>query len=90
MSLEDKRAAIDEVDRKIVALLSERLVLSDEVGEIKRGMSRPDRDPAREREIKERVAVMATDYGLDAGFVLSIYHMIFTEAHVRRNLGKVA
>jgi chorismate mutase len=50
------RQSIDELDRQIVELLAERLRLVMRVGEVKRGLGLDVYDPARERDLLERVA----------------------------------
>jgi 3-deoxy-7-phosphoheptulonate synthase / chorismate mutase len=50
------RQSIDQLDRQILELVSERLRLVMQVGEVKRGLGLEVHDPAREREMLERVA----------------------------------
>lgn len=50
------RQSIDELDRQILELVSERLRLVMQVGEVKRGLGLDVYDPARERDLLERVA----------------------------------
>ena len=50
------RQSIDELDRQILELLAERLKLVMRVGEVKRGLGLDVYDPARERDLLERVA----------------------------------
>src|SRR5579859_4131573 len=49
MDIEDWRKKIDEVDRKLVALLSERARAVVEIGKLKRNTSMPIYEPDRER-----------------------------------------
>ena len=51
MELEDWRARIDSVDRKLVDLLNERMECARAIGEIKRAAGREIRDEKRERAI---------------------------------------
>ena len=48
-NIEDIRASIDSLDDRIVALLAERLELSDAIADAKRVSGGPVSDPARER-----------------------------------------
>ena len=49
MDIEDWRKKIDELDRKLVALLSERARAAVEIGRLKRDTSLPIYEPDRER-----------------------------------------
>jgi chorismate mutase/prephenate dehydratase len=58
---EELRGRIDDVDRRIVAALSERARVVAEVGRVKRALGYPIYAPHREREVLERV--LATNPG---------------------------
>lgn len=49
------RQAIDDLDRQILELVSERLRLVLQVGEVKRRLGLDVYDPGREQELLERV-----------------------------------
>ena len=49
MDIEDWRRKIDELDRKLVELLSERARAAVEIGRLKRNTSMPIYEPDRER-----------------------------------------
>ena len=49
MDIEDWRKKIDELDRKLVALLSERAQVALEIGRLKRDTNLPVYEPDRER-----------------------------------------
>jgi chorismate mutase-like protein len=51
MDIEDWRKKIDELDRKLVALLSERARAAVEIGKLKRDTSLPIYEPDRERTV---------------------------------------
>ena len=48
--------SIDDIDRRIVALLNERTVVVEEIGRIKRRSSLPIYEPKREDQVFENVA----------------------------------
>jgi chorismate mutase / prephenate dehydratase len=73
------RTAIDEVDRKILDLLKQRLALVLRVGEIKRVHSAPVYDPERERLVIERL-LMNTEAPLDAELVQRVFLTIIQES----------
>lgn len=58
MDISDWRKRIDELDAKLVKLLSERSRCAAEVGKLKRRAGLPLYQPEREREILERVQRM--------------------------------
>jgi len=51
MDIEDWRKKIDELDRKLVALLSERARAAVEIGKLKRDTNLPVYEPERERVV---------------------------------------
>lgn len=55
MDIEEWRQKIDELDRQIVALLSERAVAAQAIGRLKRSTSMPVYEPNRERVIFQNV-----------------------------------
>jgi chorismate mutase / prephenate dehydratase len=74
--LAELRRRIDELDRRIVALLNERAELGRATGHVKAAAGRRAvRDPEREREVLLRIA-MANDGPIPAADLLSIYRRI--------------
>ncbi|HZD48976.1 MAG TPA: chorismate mutase [Silvibacterium sp.] len=55
MEIEDWRRKIDELDRQIVSLLSERAEAAQAIGKLKRTTSMPIYEPNRERVIFDNV-----------------------------------
>ena len=55
MDLETLRRKIDELDRQLVALISERAAAAQEIGRLKRATDLPVYEPNRERVIFENV-----------------------------------
>ena len=49
--LEEYRVLIDEVDRRIVALLNERTRVVENIGNVKRGATLPIYEPKREEQV---------------------------------------
>ena len=54
--LEEYRVMIDDVDRRIVALLNERTSVVDEIGRVKREARLPIYEPKREDQVFANVA----------------------------------
>lgn len=55
------RQSIDQLDRQILELIAERLRLVMQVGEVKRSLGLDVYDPAREKDLLERVARAAPE-----------------------------
>ena len=58
-SLEHIRASIEQLDQRIIDLMAERVLLSQQVGSLKRAAGLPTLDPAREANVLRRVASQA-------------------------------
>ena len=84
MDIEDWRKKIDELDQKLVALLSERARAAVEIGKLKRDTSLPIYEPDRERVVFENV--QAANRGpLPGRDLVRIYERIID---VMRNIQK--
>jgi len=55
MDISDWRKKIDELDRKLVELLSQRAQAAHEIGKLKRGAGMPIYEPDRERTVFSNV-----------------------------------
>jgi chorismate mutase len=75
--LERLRAAIERIDRDIIALIAERVRIARGVGELKRAAGLPTLDPAREAVVVRRAGELARDAGLEDEDVRYIFwHLI--------------
>jgi chorismate mutase len=84
MDIEDWRKKFDEVDRRLVELISERARAVVEIGKLKRNTSMPIYEPDRERVVFENV--QAANHGPLPGRDLErIYERIID---VMRNVQK--
>jgi chorismate mutase len=84
MDIEDWRKKIDELDRKLVALLSERARAAVEIGKLKRNTSMPIYEPDREQVVFANV--QGTNPGpLPGRDLVRIYERIID---VMRNIQK--
>jgi chorismate mutase len=84
MDIEDWRKKIDELDRKLVALLSERARAAVEIGKLKRNTSMPIYEPDRERIVFDNVQ-QANGGPLPGRDLVRIYERIID---VMRNIQK--
>jgi chorismate mutase len=55
MDISDWRKKIDELDRRLVDLLSQRAQAAHEIGKLKRGVGMPIYEPDRERAVFDNV-----------------------------------
>jgi len=53
--LEEKRRSIDLLDQKLLLLLNQRLRIALEIGKIKKQIGKKAYDPAREKEVLEKL-----------------------------------
>ncbi|MFH2106749.1 MAG: prephenate dehydratase [Candidatus Micrarchaeota archaeon] len=77
MSLEMNRKKIDEVDRRIVELISERIKIARQIGEEKEKSGKGVYDPKREEELLKKIEQIAQKKGLDVQELKRIFIDIF-------------
>jgi chorismate mutase len=85
MEIEDWRNKIDELDEKIVELLSERAEAAKAIGRMKRAASLPIYEPQREKHVFEHVKAKNPG-GLPEAELLHVYERIMD---VMRSLQRV-
>jgi chorismate mutase len=73
------RQSIDQLDRQILELVSERLRLVMQVGEVKRGIGLDVHDPTREQALLEQVA-RAAPPPVTAAMARRIFQCIIEES----------
>ncbi|MCL6635897.1 MAG: prephenate dehydratase [Peptococcaceae bacterium] len=76
LTIEEARADIDIVDFQIVELLAKRAGLVTILADLKKGGQ--VRDPAREREVLDRVREIAIQKGFDPDVVEQVYGILFS------------
>lgn len=76
--LDSLRFAIDEVDRKLLELMTERVRLVLLVGDLKRERQMPVYDPERERRVLDRLASLA-ESPLDGATVRRVFERLIDE-----------
>ena len=74
------RQKIDQVDKQLMSLISERFALAQEIGEIKKEKGMKVFDPDREKLIKERLFKIAEEQKLNKEFISELYELIFQES----------
>lgn len=70
------REAIEGLDRRLLALLRDRMGLAEQIAGAKLGAASPFRDPPREEQVLQRVRAIAVEIGLDAYQVERLYRVI--------------
>lgn len=83
MELSELRNRIDEIDKDLVRLFTERMGISAEVAEAKRQTGKPVFDPAREREIIRNLTENLDDEM--SGYVSVLYNSIFEISRARQS-----
>jgi chorismate mutase len=71
------RDRIEQVDRELIRLIGERVLLAREVGAVKRELGLPTLDPAREASVVRRAGELAREAGVGDEDVRYIFwHLI--------------
>lgn len=70
--LDELRNALNDVDSTMLNLIKQRQEICLEIGRVKRSLGRPTRDWQREREVLERINLMAANLGLPTGLAEQI------------------
>lgn len=79
-NMSDFRQRIDDIDRKIIELLSERFTVVREVGLFKRQHGIPVMQPERVRSVLENRALQAEQAGLSPELVRQLWTLFIEEA----------
>ena len=79
MSIEDRRAQIDEIDRELLRLLNRRASLAAQIGALKRRAGLPLYDADRERDVLAR-ACRDNQGPLDDCAVAEIFRHVIRES----------
>jgi chorismate mutase / prephenate dehydrogenase len=89
MSLDDLRAALSLVDRRMVELMAERQRLVAQIGEVKRQAGRPLRDFGQEKVVLDRVRGEAEGQGLDPDLVEAVVARLIQASLERQEQDRV-
>lgn len=76
--IKEIRKKIDEIDRGLLQLLSERVKLAREIAGIKKRLGREIKDEEREKEILRKAREEGTKLGLDPTFVETVMKVIIS------------
>ncbi|GLX67933.1 chorismate mutase [Paenibacillus glycanilyticus] len=75
-ALEGLRTAIDKTDQQIIALLAQRFIFTEAVGEYKAENKLDPQDPSREEQQFKKIAELSEQYGLKPDYASDIYRKI--------------
>ncbi len=78
--LADLRQGLDEVDTGIVRLIAQRRELIDAIAKVKEQGPSGIQDPDRERRVLDGVVAVATDLGVSASLVRSIFRELISDS----------
>lgn len=84
--MQNIRDEIDDIDNEIVQLLSKRMDLVKELGQLKQSSGTDIQDKARETEILNRLKTLAGEKGLYPDFIDHLYSCIFIESRKLQEL----
>ena len=84
--LTEYRVFIDELDRRIVALLNERTRVVEDIGRVKRDAEMPVYEPEREQQVFDNVRSVSNDDPLAQHAVRRIFERIIEEMRMIQRL----
>ena len=84
--LTEYRVFIDELDRRIVALLNERTRVVEDIGRVKRDAEMPVYEPEREQQVFDNVPSVSNDDPLAQQAVRRIFERIIEEMRMIQRL----
>jgi chorismate mutase / prephenate dehydrogenase len=90
VTLEDLRQRLNEVDRKLIALVAERMALSSEVARVKRATGHPTRDYERERDVILGVRSAATERGVSPALAEELLRTLIRSSLTTQEQASVA
>jgi chorismate mutase / prephenate dehydrogenase len=89
-TLDDLRSRLNDVDRRLLALVAERKSISGEVARVKRVTGRPTRDYEREREVILGVRSAATALGVSPALAEDLLRLLIRSSLTTQERASVA
>jgi chorismate mutase/prephenate dehydratase len=87
MSLDDLRKKIDEIDNRIVELISERIKTAEAIGQDKKEKNRLIEDREREQRVLKHVRELARDNNISPSYIEGIYRQIIDASKKIQSVG---
>jgi len=89
MKLEELRARLSEIDRRIVDQIAERQRVVDEIGKVKLEEGRPTRDYQREKQVIDAVREQARDAGISGDLVEALMRLLIRSSLTNQERARV-
>ncbi|OGG26914.1 hypothetical protein A2960_02085 [Candidatus Gottesmanbacteria bacterium RIFCSPLOWO2_01_FULL_39_12b] len=85
MTLDNLRSKIDQIDSKLLELISQRLKLVKEIGILKKQSDKKIQNRNREKEILNIVLLNAAHLDLDGKMIAKIWKIIIEQSKLIQN-----
>jgi chorismate mutase/prephenate dehydrogenase len=89
-TLEELRRRLNDIDRRLLAIVAERKSVSGEVARVKRATGRPTRDYEREREVILGVRAAAAELGVAPGLAEDLLRLLIRSSLTTQERASVA
>lgn len=89
-TLEDLRCRLNDLDRRLLAIVAERKTVSGEVARVKRTTGRPTRDYEREREVILGVRAAAAQLGVSPALAEDLLRLLIRSSLTTQERASVA
>jgi chorismate mutase/prephenate dehydrogenase len=89
-TLEDLRCRLNDIDRRLLAIVAERKAVSGEVARVKRATGRPTRDYEREREVILGVRTAASELGVSPALAEDLLRLLIRSSLTTQERASVA
>ncbi|HEX9138313.1 MAG TPA: bifunctional chorismate mutase/prephenate dehydrogenase [Steroidobacteraceae bacterium] len=90
MTLDELRAQLDGLDRRLLELIAERQKTSRAIAEVKRATGYPTRDYARERDVILTARAQAAEFGLSAEVAEALMRLLIRSSLTTQEHASVA
>jgi len=89
MDLEDLRARLSELDRKILDAVAERQAVVEQIGAVKRDSGKATRDFAREKQVLDTARVSADDLGIPPAVAEALMELLIRSSLTKQERARV-
>ena len=89
-TLDELRGRLNDIDRRLLALVAERKAVSGKVARVKRATGRPTRDYEREREVILGVRAAASELGLSPALAEDLLRLLIRSSLTTQERASVA
>jgi chorismate mutase/prephenate dehydrogenase len=89
MSLEELRARLSELDRRILEVAAERQAVVDQIGEVKRASGKATRDFEREKQVLDKARVAAGELGLPLSLAEALMQVLIRSSLTKQERARV-